>query len=245
MKALIVDDEPIARRVLREALEDFPEVQIVSEASTGAEAVEQIGRLQPELVFLDLQIPELDGFAVARSLRGRRLPLVIYVTAFERHALQAFETGAVDYLLKPVRKERLEAALGKARTQLGGIQRAEAPPDSTRMAPAAPRRVVGRLGSDFHLLDPDDVIAFQADGEVVTIIATSGRYYADHSLKALEERLGPPRFRRIHRKTIINTDHIRRISPLSSKRWLLRMSNGIEVIVSKRLAGSIRDETNW
>ena len=210
MKALIVDDEPIARRVLREALDDFPEVEVLGEAATGTEAMEQIGRLQPEVVFLDLQIPELNGLAVARCLRGQRLPLVVYVTAFERHALQAFETGALDYLLKPVRRERLQAALGKVRAQLDGIRQAEAP--TAGRAGEAPRRIVGRLGADLHLLDPSEVIAFQADGEVVTII---------------------------------NTDHIRRISPLSSKRWLLRMSNGIEVTVSKRLAGTIRDETNW
>lgn len=242
MKALIVDDEPVARRVLREQLEDFTEVQLLGEAATGTEAMEQIARLHPELLFLDLQMPEMDGFAVARSLRGERLPLIIYVTAFEKHALQAFETGAVDYLLKPVRRERLQTALDKARTQLGGLRQAEAP---TARGGETPRRIVGRLGSDLHLLDPADVIAFQADGEVVQIITATGRYYADHSLKVLQEKLGPPRFRRIHRKTIINTDHIRRISPLSSKRWLLKMSNGIEVIVSKRLAGAIREETNW
>lgn len=242
MKALIVDDEPVARRVLREQLEDFAEVQLLGEAATGMEAMEQIASLHPELLFLDLQMPEMDGFAVARSLRGERLPLIIYVTAFEKHALQAFETGAVDYLLKPVRRERLQAALDKARTQLGGLRQAEAP---AARPGEPPRRIVGRLGSDLHLLDPADVIAFQADGEVVQIITTTGRYYADHSLKVLQEKLWPPRFRRIHRKTIINTDHIRRISPLSSKRWLLKMSNGIEVIVSKRLAGAIREETNW
>jgi len=238
MKALIVDDEPIARLVLREQLEDFPDVILIGEASTGEDAVEQIARAHPDLVFLDLQMPEMDGFAVARSLRGQRLPLVIYVTAFDKHALQAFETGAVDYLLKPVRRERLQAALEKVRAQLQGLRQAEVPQVS-------PRRIVGRIGSDLHLIDPADVIAFQADGEVVHIITSVGRYYADHSLRALQEKLGPPRFRRIHRKTIINTDHIRRISPLSSKRWLLRMSNAMEVVVSKRLAGSIRDETNW
>ncbi len=241
MKALIVDDEPIARQVLREQLEEFPEVEVLGEAATGAEAVEQILWLQPDVVFLDLQMPELDGFAVARSLRGRRLPLVIYVTAFDKHALQAFETGALDYLLKPVRKERLGVALDKARVQVQGLlHQAQSP-----AAPGGPRRIVGRLGTDMHVLDPADVVAFQAEGEVVYIITANSRFYADHSLRSLEQRMAPPRFRRIHRKTIINTDHIRRISPLSSKRWLLRMSNGLEVIVSKRMAGSIRDETNW
>lgn len=246
LKVLIVDDEPIARQVLREQLEEIAGVTILGEASDGVEAVEQLSRLHPDLVFLDLQMPGLDGFSVARTLKGERLPLIVYVTAFEQHALQAFETGAVDYLLKPVRKERLTAALDKVRTQISGMR-----PEPAATAPPAPaaaaelRRIVGRLGNDLHLLSPEDVIAFQADGDAVQIITAAGRYYSDHSLRVLEQRLAQPQFRRIHRGTIINTDHIRRITPLTSKRWMLKMSNGMEAVVSKRMAGAIRDATHW
>lgn len=242
MNVLIVDDEPIARQVLRELLEEHPGITLAGEASTGLEAVEQIARLHPDVVLLDLQMPGLDGFSVARTLRGDSLPIVIFVTAFETHALQAFDTGAVDYLLKPVRKERLTAALEKARTQIAGLK-SEPPPPPPIAEPL--RRILGRLGSDLHMLNPDDVIAFQAEGDTVQIITAQGRYYADHSLRTLEAKLPPPQFRRIHRGTIINTDHIRKISPLTSKRWLLKMSNGLEAIVSKRMAGVIRDATRW
>lgn len=242
MNVLIVDDEPIARQILRELLEDHPGITLAGEASTGLEAVEQIARLHPDVVLLDLQMPGLDGFSVARTLRGDSLPIVIFVTAFETHALQAFDTGAVDYLLKPVRKERLTAALEKARTQIAGLKSEPTPPPPI----AEPlRRILGRLGSDLHMLNPGDVIAFQAEGDTVQIITAQGRYYADHSLRTLEAKLPPPQFRRIHRGTIINTDHIRKISPLTSKRWLLKMSNGLEAIVSKRMAGVIRDATRW
>ncbi len=240
MKILIVDDEPIARQILREHLEDLPGIALSGEASNGLEAVEQISRLNPDLVFLDLQMPGLDGFSVARSLRGEQLPLVIYVTAFETHALQAFETGAVDYLLKPVRKERLTAAITKARAQLAGLR-----PQPAAVLPSELRRIVGRTGADLHMLNPDDVIAFQAEGDTVSIITATARYYSDYSLKTLETKLPPPRFRRIHRGTIINTDHIRRISPLTSKRWMLKMSNNLEAVVSKRMAGVIREATSW
>ena len=241
MKALIVDDEPIARQVLREQLEEFGQVQIVGEAGSGVEALELIDRLHPDLVFLDQQMPELDGLSMLRALRPAQAPLIIFVTAFEKHALDAFQAGAVDYLLKPVRRERLAGALEKARAQLlGGLGVSHAAPSA-----AAPRKIVGRLGTDLHLMDPADVIAFQAEGELVYILTSKTRYLANHSLRALEERLAKPRFRRVHRRTIINTDHIRKISPLSSKRWLLKMSNGSEIIVSKRLAGVIRQETNW
>ncbi|WP_321473363.1 LytTR family DNA-binding domain-containing protein [uncultured Paludibaculum sp.] len=239
MKVLIVDDEPIARQILRELLDDCPGITLAGEAATGLEAVEQIARLKPDAVLLDLQMPGLDGFSVARTLRGESLPIIIFVTAFESHALQAFDTGAVDYLLKPVRKERLTAALDKARTQLAGLK-PEPPPAVEPL-----RRILGRLGTDLHMLNPCDVIAFQAEGDTVQIITAQGRYYADHSLRTLEAKLPPPQFRRIHRGTIINTDHIRKISPLTSKRWLLKMSNGLEAIVSKRMAGVIRDATRW
>ncbi len=235
MKVLIVDDEPVARMVLRELLEEIPGIALAGEAGTGAEAVELVTRLNPDVLLLDVHMPGLDGVSVARSLRGGGVPLVIYVTAHQNHALEAFDTGAVDYLLKPVRKERLQAALSKARTQLAGVK----PPAGEV------RRIVGRLGNDMHMISTSDVIAFQAAGDNVVILTQGGRFYSDHTLKALEEKLPPPRFRRIHRATIINTDHIRRISPLSSKRWLLMMSNGMEAVVSKRMAGVIRETTSW
>jgi len=236
LKILIADDEPIARQILREHVESIPSVQLAGEASTGAEALARILELRPDVVLLDLQMPELDGLGVVRSLRGERSPLIIFVTGYERHAIEAFDVGAVDYLLKPVRRERLERAIEKARRQLKATSPAEA---------GSPRKIVGRRGSDLYLLDPAEIVAFQAEGELVHIITAAQRYLGDHSLKALEEKLERPRFRRIHRRTIINTDHIRKISPLSSKRWLLKMSNGFEAVVSKRLAGSIREQARW
>jgi DNA-binding LytR/AlgR family response regulator len=234
MKILIADDEPVARQVLREHVEAMPHLEIAGEASTGKETLQRILDLEPDVVLLDQQMPELDGLAVVRSLRGAQTPLIIFVTAYERHALEAFEVGAVDYLLKPVRRERLEKAIDKARRQL-------------KSAPAAhaPKKIVGRRGTDLYLLDPAEIVAFQADGELVHIITTGQRYLSDHSLKALEEKLERPRFRRVHRGTLINTDHLRKISPLSSRRWLLKMSNGFEAVVSKRLASAIREQARW
>src|SRR6266853_5752150 len=114
MKALIVDDEPIARRVLREELELFPEVLVVGEAGDGKEALQKIARLRPDLVFLDLQMPVMSGFEVVRSLGEPPLPVIVIVTAFDQHALQAFEAGAIDYLLKPVTEARLQRAVERA-----------------------------------------------------------------------------------------------------------------------------------
>ncbi len=234
MKVLIADDEPVARQVLREHVEAIPSLEVAGEASTGKQTLQRILDLEPDVVLLDQQMPELDGLAVVRSLRGAHTPLIIFVTAHERHALEAFEVGAVDYLLKPVRRERLEKAIEKARRQL-------------KSSPAAqgPKKIVGRRGSDLYLLDPAEIVAFQADGELVHIITTGPRYLSDHSLKVLEEKLERPRFRRVHRSTLINSDHLRKISPLSSRRWLLKMSNGFEAVVSKRLASAIREQARW
>jgi len=239
LRVLIADDEPIAREILRDHVDAIAGLELAGEASTGTEAITRIFDLRPDIVLLDLEMPELDGLSVVRSLSGERSPLIIFVTAYENHALAAFEVGAVDYLLKPVRRERLERAIEKARRQM----KPDAPP-----VPAisdAPRKIVGRRGPDLYLLDPAEIIAFQADGELVHIVTTAQRYLSDHSLKALEEKLDRKRFRRVHRGTIINTDHIRKISPLSSKRWLLRMSNSFEAVVSKRLASAIRADTRW
>ena len=241
MRVLIADDEPIARQILSELLGEFPGVVVVGEAAHGRECVERVSELKPDVLLLDLQMPVLDGLAVARSLRSSALPLVVYVTAFEQHALAAFETGAVDYLLKPVRKERLAAALDKARTQLAGMARRPAAP----APPTELRRIVGRMGVDLHLIDPGDVVAFKAEGDTVLILTAQARYYSDYSLRALEVKLPVERFRRIHRSTIINTDHIQRISPLSSKRYMLVLTGGLEAVVSKRMAGVIRDATRW
>lgn len=234
MRILIADDEPLARKVLAEMLEDLRGVTVAGEAASGPETVEKCFALKPDLLLLDLQMPGLDGLSVARALRASPLPLVIYVTAFDNHALDALESGAVDYLLKPVRRERLEAALEKARRQLAGM----APPKEEI------RRIIGRTGADLHLLDPDEVIAFKAEGDSVVILTRQGRFGCNHSLRELESKL-PARFRRIHRGAIINTDHIRKISPLTSKRFLLQLTGGFEAAVSKRLAGVIREATKW
>jgi len=237
LRVLIADDEPIARQILREHVESIPALELAGEASNGAETLARILDLRPDVVLLDLQMPQLDGLAVVRSLRGEPTPLIIFVTAYERHALEAFEVGAIDYLLKPVRRERLEKAIEKAQRQLKA--------ETGKPGPDGLRKIVGRRGPDLYLLDPAEIVAFQAEAELVHIVTATQRYLSDHSLKALEGKLDRPRFRRVHRRTIINTDHIRKISPLSSKRWLLKMSNGFEAVVSKRLASLIREQARW
>ena len=241
MKTLIVDDEPIARQVLREELEQFPEIQIIGEAEDGRQALQQIANLQPDLVFLDLQMPVMGGFEVVRNLKGGRLPVIVIVTAFDQHAMEAFEAGAVDYLLKPVNEARLRKAVERAAALQGKpLQVAE------HLANIEPgRKIVGRAGEEYFLLDADEVLAFQAEGELVWIITAKRRLLASHSLRALETRLGPTPFHRVHRNAIVNVNHVRKMSALSSQRWLLTLSNQQQLTVSKRQAASVRKLLHW
>ncbi|MBZ5727687.1 MAG: LytTR family DNA-binding domain-containing protein [Acidobacteriia bacterium] len=247
---LIVDDEPVARRLLREELELLPEIDIAGEAENGREALQKIAELKPDLVFLDLQMPVMSGLEVVRSLSGAPLPIIVIVTAFDQHAIQAFEAGAIDYLLKPVGEARLHKAVERANALLNrpieiASQVARIANVSTPAHPARSRKVVGRSGADYILLDADEVLAFQAERELVWIVTAKHRLLATQSLRAIEERLGEPDFQRVHRNAIVNVNHVRKLTALSSQRWSITLSNALQVVVSKRQAHKIRQILQW
>jgi DNA-binding LytR/AlgR family response regulator len=250
MKALIVDDEPIARNVLREGLESFPEVEVVGESANGKDALQKIAKLKPDVVFLDLQMPVMSGFEVVRSLSGPTLPVIVIVTAFDQHAIEAFEAGAVDYLLKPVSDQRLRASVERARKILG--RPGEIASEVEKIASVQPpgtsrsRKVVARSGEEYFLIDMDDVLAFQAERELVWIVTSKQRLLATQSLRFIAERLqAEAQFQRVHRNAIVNVNHIRKMSALSSQRWMITLSNALQLIVSKRQAHNIRQILRW
>lgn len=242
LRTVVVDDEPIARQILHEALSEIADVRVVGEADNGMQAIELINSLRPDLVLLDIQMPVCDGFAVLPNLSPLP-PAVVFVTAFDQHAIRAFEVGAADYLLKPVRQDRLRAAIEKARA--ASRHPAESAETLVKTLETAggnfKRRVVGRKGDDYFLLSLDEVLAFRAEGELVWIIARQRRLLASHTLHELEARLEGTQFRRIHRNALINVDHVRKMSAMSSQRWLVTMINDMELIVSKRQARTIRE----
>lgn len=251
MRALIVDDEPLARRVLREEIEAMSGIEVAGEAEDGQDALAQIATLQPDLVLLDIQMPGMTGFDVVRSFHGgERMPVFIFVTAFDQHAIQAFEAGAIDYLLKPVSQQRLERAVEKARRlarsagenaeEVARLQELGKPEENKKT-----RRVVGKHGRDYYLLASEEVLAFQAEGELVWIITQKHKYLATQSLRAIQEKLEGLNFHRVHRNALVNLDHVRKISALSSQRWLLTLSNQQEFTVSKRQSGAVEGVLNW
>jgi two-component system LytT family response regulator len=250
MKTLIVDDEPIARRVLREQLEMSREIEVVGEAENGKDALQKISDLAPDLVFLDLQMPVMGGFEVVRRLSGAPGPIIVIVTAFDQHAIQAFEAGAVDYLLKPVSEARLQKAVERAhslRNRPIDIANEVARIAASIEEPSAvkSRKIVGRSGGEYVLLDPDEVLAFQADGEIVWIIGAKQRLMSTQTLRALQERLQDQQFQRVHRNAIVNVNHVRKMSALTSQRWLITLSNSLQITVSKREAHNIRRILRW
>jgi two-component system LytT family response regulator len=248
LKTLIVDDEPLARKVLREELESITDVEIVGEADDGLTALAKIAADEPDLVLLDLQMPGMGGLDVIRSLKGgARVPVIIVTTAYDKFALQAFEAGAIDYLLKPIGQERLAEALERAK-RLGGKGAIDRLARLQDMAdPGGPRnkRIVGRDGPEYFLLSADEVYGFQADRDLVRIITAKRNYLATQTLKVLQQRLKDSGFRRIHRNAVVNIDHVRKMSAISSQRWLITLTNGQEFIVSKRQARSIRQLLQW
>jgi DNA-binding LytR/AlgR family response regulator len=250
IKTLLVDDEPIARKVLREELEELPDVDVIGEAENGAQALERIDALNPDLVFLDLQMPGMDGFEVVRNLAGANPPCIVIVTAFDQHAIQAFEAGAIDYLLKPVGQERLVKCVERVRQlRKSSLAVAESVARLQEIAQQAlaprPRKIVGKLGEEYHFLDTTQVLAFQAQRELVWIITRKQRYFATQPLRMIQEKLSDLNFARIHRNALVNLNHVAKMAPLSSQRWLLTLTNQQEFIVSKRQARAVQKLLSW
>lgn len=225
---------------------------MIGEAENGESALAMIYEKRPDLVFLDVQMPVMGGFELLDRLHGGAMPVVIMVTAYDQHAIRAFEAGALDYLLKPVSQQRLLQAVERAK-QMHRNPLAVAE-NLLKLQDVAPprgyeeprlRKVVGKIGEEYFLLNPEEVLAFQADGELVWIITAKQRYLAMQNLKTIEERLQHSWFRRIHRNAVVNIQHIRKMAMITSQRWLITLNNGDEIVVSKRQAHNIRDVLHW
>jgi DNA-binding LytR/AlgR family response regulator len=196
-------------------------------------------------------MPGLGGFDVIAHLsETNHLPSIVIVTAFDQHAIRAFDSGAIDYLLKPVGADRLGKCIDRIRLARKGTtgvaaQMSRLQDIATQANPARPRKIVAKSGEEFHLLDTNQVMAFQAERELVWIITRRQRYLATQPLKQIQEKLAGLNFARIHRNALVNLDHVAKMSPLTSQRWLLTLSNAQEFIVSKRQASSVQKLLSW
>jgi two-component system LytT family response regulator len=233
--ALIVDDEPLGREGLRLLLAEDPEFTAIHEAKNGLEAVEQIRTLRPDLVFLDVQMPELDGFCVVREVGAGRMPEVIFVTAHDRYAIQAFEINAIDYLLKPVTAARFAKALERAKVRLNARPADEA---SRRILSlletiAAPPRYVKRLAvrstGKTMFVDVDDIDWMEATENYVELHTARASPLLHVAMHTLEKSLDPEQFVRIHRSLIVNVRRIKELQPSSHGEYVVTLTNGVRL----------------
>ncbi len=230
IRALIVDDEQLARLVIREYLQAHPDVEIVAECANGFDAVKAIAELAPELVFLDIQMPKLNGFEVV-ELAGAK-PRYIFVTAFDQFALKAFEVHAVDYLLKPFGQARFDAALAHARTSLGGNEAAMAAVvGAARQGPL--ERVLIRDGARVHVIGADKIDYIEAQDDYVQIHSQGKHYLKSQRMSELEQQLDPQRFLRIHRSYIVNIEGVDRIEQVAKDSHVALLKDGAKVPISR------------
>jgi len=239
MKALIVDDEPLARRELRRLLTAFPWVQIVGEACDVDEALAEIGALSPGLVFLDVQMPGGTGFDLLAQLG--RLPRVIFTTAYDHYAVKAFEVSAVDYLLKPIEPERLAAALAKVQAATLATLSSTSPSTGLPSKQEAPlEQIFVRDGLRCWFVPLREVSVFTADGNYVRLQWGKESPLLGRSLVALEEKLDPRRFFRANRRQIVNLDFIESVEMGLGGRLHVQLRGGPEIEISRRQARQFR-----
>jgi two-component system LytT family response regulator len=237
--ALIVDDEPIARGGLRRMLADIEWISCVGEADSGLAAVEAINRLKPELVFLDIQMPGLLGTDVLGRIEHQ--PFVVFTTAYGEHAVEAFELGALDYLLKPFGSERLAAALERVRAAIGEPSDQPAFDRLREALSAGPMsRIFVRSGVALIPISVSQVSWFEAQGDYVAAHVGRSRHLLHLSLRRLESRLDPEKFLRIHRTHIVNLDHVARFKRHGKSKLLAELSDGTLLEVSRTKAQELR-----
>lgn len=240
LRTLIVDDEPLARDCVRLALDRASGIEVVGECPDGEAAIDAIRSLNPDLVFLDVQMPGMDGFDVIREVGPEHMPPVVFVTAFDEHALQAFEVHALDYVLKPFDDDRFEDAVRHARrcveSDMGGDLRARLRGLlSERDAEPEPwlSRLTVRVRDRIRLVRVDDVDWFEAAGNYVRVRCGEEAYLVRRTLTSLAEALDPARFTRIHRSTVVNIDRIEELRPAQGGDYVAVLRDGRKLRVSR------------
>ena len=241
IRALIVDDEQPARQLLVRLLREHPDVRVVGEAANGLEALQLVADTKPDVMFLDIEMPGLDGFEVLTQLMTPML--IVFTTAFNEYAVRAFDANAVDYLMKPIQATRLADALERMR------ERRTRPDDDVRVSLqnalkalniAVPAKVAARRGQRIILLAPREIVYAGVEDQLVFLHTASERFSTDRTIAELEELLGPAGFVRVSRSAIVNLHYARELLPWASGTWKVRLTNGVELDVSRERARSLK-----
>lgn len=240
IKALIIDDEPLARKYIRRMLQDSPDVEIIGECGNGITAVTDILEKKPDLVFLDIQMPEMDGFTVLEIIGEKRIPQIVFTTAFEQYAIRAFEIHALDYLLKPFDQPRFEKAMNQVRERFGDREQRE---DNRRQVSALLENVKQKAEFlDRIMIKADGRITFlktaeidwiEADGKYIHLHTGKKSRLVRQTLSGMEAQLDPKKFVRIHRSAIVNIERIKELQPMFSGDHVVVLENGSELTLSR------------
>ena len=248
VRAVIADDEPRARQFLERLLGEHADVEVVGVARGGAEALTQIGTLTPDVAFLDIQMPDLSGLEVARHLNGSHAPIVVFVTAYDRHAVEAFELAALDYVLKPIKRDRLSETVRRVVDEVQSGRRSRGQETALRTALDTPamrrrqeplRRLPVRHRREVKLLDLEQVSRIVSRDRVVLACSGGHEYLVDYTLQELEQRLPDGQFVRAHRAALVNLDSIESYGGEDGV-LVLRLKDGTRVEASERRAAEVR-----
>lgn len=255
IRVVIADDEPLARRRLQRMLQAEPDVEVAGEAADGEAAIAAVRTLSPDALLLDVQMPRVDGFAVVDALWGkrgaavrtpRRVPAIVFITAYDEYAVRAFEVQAFDYLLKPFTRERLRAAMARVREQLTGSAadrelRLAALLDDARRQHRVARRLAVKVGARILMLDPAEVDWVQAEGNYARLWLGKTSHLVRCTLGSLEAELDGMRFLRVHRSAIVNMDRIREVHPWFHGDSVLVLHSGARVTLSRTFRQRVRE----
>ncbi|MEO8794586.1 MAG: LytTR family transcriptional regulator DNA-binding domain-containing protein [Daejeonella sp.] len=234
MRVIIIDDEPLARMVVKDYLSSFPQIEILQECSDGFEGVKAIGQHKPDLIFLDIQMPKINGFEMLELLDEP--PPVIFTTAFDEYAIRAFEEHAVDYLLKPFSKQRFDKAITKFLDQYQAtesVQNTKQLLDSLPSSSPKNERVVVKTGTKIKIIPINDILYLEADDDYVKIHTHEGSFLKNKTMAYFEQMLDPNQFTRVHRSHIIRIQEITRIDPYEKENHIAILKSGMKVPVSK------------
>jgi two-component system LytT family response regulator len=234
IKAIIIDDEPLARHVVKEYLQDYPQVTVLAECNDGFDGLKAITMHQPQLIFLDIQMPKINGFEMLELIE--QPPAIIFTTAFDEYALKAFETHAIDYLLKPFSKERFNKAMDKWLLSQGNAeqqQKTQALLESSSISPAQNERIVVKTAGKIKIIPVHDIHYLEAADDYVRIYTNEGCFLKNKTMSYFSEALDTSQFVRTHRSYMINIQQVTRLEPYEKENWLAILRSGNKIPVSK------------
>lgn len=231
VKTILIDDESLAREVVKHYLKDFPDIEVVAECADGFEALKAIAIHKPDLIFLDVQMPKINGFEVLELLE--EVPAVIFTTAFDEYALKAFEVNAIDYLLKPIAQDRFVQAMKRVPQQLNTKKETEALLQSGQLSPQQQARVVVKDKGQIKIIPAEDIHYIEADDDYVKINTQDGQFQKNKTMAYFEQSLDSGVFVRVHRSYFINIKQLNRIELREKDSYMVLLKNGIWLPVSK------------